>query len=161
ARATAEAFGMPDYPIAVVERTLTNLDPTSILALTDAVIEEVLAALTSGAAGSGGTGISIDCSASFNYTGADLLAAAEGFQDDFLRRGWGDGFPLCLPTPKRVQAMLRGTRHAADEVVVTMWPGMTVATVEKIAVNAVMAGCRPEHLPVLLAAVQAMNEPEY
>jgi len=73
----------------------------------------------------------------------------------FLESGWTDGLPIVLPTEERVAEMLTGTDHDPQEVV-----GMTSVsthlerleyTVEKVAVNAVMAGCRPEHLPVLLA----------
>jgi hypothetical protein len=57
--------------------------------------------------------------------------------------------------------MLGGTRRARDEVVAVLEPGFGVGTVEKIAINAVMAGCRPEHLPVVLAAVEAVADPRF
>jgi hypothetical protein len=78
-----------------------------------------------------------------------------------LDQGWGDGFPLWAPTRERVDAMLRGTKRAPSETVVVLAPGKGLATVEKIAVNAVMAGCQPEHLPVLLAAVEAIGDPRF
>jgi hypothetical protein len=73
----------------------------------------------------------------------------------FLENNWTDKLPIVLPTEERVAAMLKHTSHAAEEVVGHMRPtGYREAweyTVEKVAVNAVMAGCRPEYLPVLLA----------
>jgi hypothetical protein len=60
-----------------------------------------------------------------------------------------------------VELMLRATRRPADEVVAVLEPGFGVATVEKIAINCVMAGCLPEHLPVLVAAVEAVAEPKF
>ncbi len=73
----------------------------------------------------------------------------------FREAWWTDGLPVVLPTPERVQAMLRGTRRAPHEVVGRMRPTETqedwTYTVEQVAVNAVMAGAQPEHLPVILA----------
>ena len=69
-------------------------------------------------------------------------------------RGWTDGLPVVPPTPERVLRMLKGTRRAPDEVVAVVPPDLVACTVEKVAVNAVMAGCLPEHLPVVLAALE-------
>lgn len=71
-------------------------------------------------------------------------------------QGMGDGLPLVPPTPERVLRMLAGTRRDPQEVVAVIPPNMGEATVEKIAINAVMAGCRPEYLPVVLTAVEAI-----
>ena len=70
-------------------------------------------------------------------------------------RGWTDGLPVVPPTPARVLNMLDGTRRAPDEVVAVVPPDLVPVTVEKVAINAVMAGCLPEYLPVVLAAVKA------
>jgi len=73
----------------------------------------------------------------------------------FIRRGWTDGLPIILPTEARVAEMLTGTDHEPQEVVgrmsVTPHEEKLEYTVEKVAVNAVMAGARPEHFPVILA----------
>jgi len=73
----------------------------------------------------------------------------------FLENAWTDGLPIVLPTEERVAEMLTGTDHDPQEVVgstsITTHQEKLEYTVEKVAVNAVMAGCRPEHLPVLLA----------
>ena len=79
----------------------------------------------------------------------------------FLKRGWTDGLPIVAPTRERVMAMLRGTDRDRTEDVATLPPMNGIATVEKIAVNAVMAGCRPEHLPILIAAVEAVADPDF
>ncbi len=70
-------------------------------------------------------------------------------------RGWTDGLPVVTPTPERVWRMLQGTSRKPDEVVGIVPPDLTACTVEKVAINAVMAGCKPEYLPVVLAAVEA------
>ena len=74
-------------------------------------------------------------------------------------RGWTDGLPVTPPTDERVIAMLKGTTRRPDEVIGKMPPFLAECTVEKSAINAVMAGCRPEYMPVLLAAIEAALEP--
>ena len=76
-------------------------------------------------------------------------------------RGWTDGLPLVPPTEARVLRMLEGTSRAADEVVALVPPNLVECTVEKVAVNSVMAGCRPEYLPVVLAALEAVCTDEF
>jgi len=77
----------------------------------------------------------------------------------FYRKGWGDGLPILPPSEKAVAEMLQGTDLPADHVVAKLIPRMGKATVEKIAVNAVMAGALPTHMPLLIAAVQAVSDP--
>ena len=76
-------------------------------------------------------------------------------------RGWTDGLPLVPPTEARVLRMLEGTSRAADEVVALVPPNLVECPVEKVAVNSVMAGCRPEYLPVVLAALEAVCTDEF
>lgn len=85
----------------------------------------------------------------------------EDFNELFLARGWGDGLPLIPPTPERVKAMVAGYDLPGDFPIATLAPMEGVATVEKIAVNAVMAGCEPRHMPLLVAAVEAVSQPEF
>jgi hypothetical protein len=74
----------------------------------------------------------------------------------FYARGWSDGLPIVPPTSERVLRMLRGTDRAPNEVIGAVPPKFGEATVEKLAINAVMAGCGAEHLPVVIAATEAM-----
>jgi hypothetical protein len=83
------------------------------------------------------------------------LAPLEDEMEALFDRGWSDGLPLVPPTEKRVLAMLEGTKRAPDEIVAEVPPDLVPCTVEKVAVNAVMAGCRSDYLPVVLAAVEA------
>ncbi len=89
------------------------------------------------------------------------LAELEDEVEAMFERGWSDGLPLIPPTEKRVLAMLSGTKRAPDEIVAIVPPDLVPCTVEKVAVNAVMAGCRPEYLPVVLAAVAAACTDEF
>lgn len=91
------------------------------------------------------------------FNAPDYDAVYEAFQQKFLDWGWGDGFPLIPPTRERVEAMLGGTSHAPDEVMTTnFYPARGIATVEGVAIQAVMAGAKPDYFPVILAAVQAI-----
>ena len=83
------------------------------------------------------------------------LASLEDEIEALFERGWTDGLPVVAPTERRVLAMLEGTTREPDEVVAAVPPDLVECTVEKVAINAVMAGCRPEYLPVVLAAVEA------
>jgi hypothetical protein len=78
-----------------------------------------------------------------------------------FERGWSDGLPVVPPTPERVARMLAGTTRDAAEVVAVVPPDLVECTVEKVATNAVMAGCKPEYLPVVLATVEAACTDEF
>ena len=83
------------------------------------------------------------------------LGTAEDEAEAMFERGWTDGLPVVPPTPERVERMLGGTTREPDEIVAVVPPNLVECTVEKVAINAVLAGCRPEYLPVVLAAVEA------
>ncbi len=76
-------------------------------------------------------------------------------------RGWSDGLPVVPPTPLRVHRMLSGTSMSPDDLVANVPPNLTPATVEKIAINAVMAGAKSEYLPVIIAAVRALASDQF
>jgi hypothetical protein len=98
----------------------------------------------------------------FNETGLRsrriAIGADEDEQEAMHERGWSDGLPLVPPTEERVLKMLDGTSRDPQEVIGLIPPTLAPATIEKIAINAVMAGCKPEYLPVVLAAVEAALE---
>ena len=79
----------------------------------------------------------------------------------YRERRWSDGLPIVPPTVERVERMLRHARRSRDEVVARVAPAFGAATVERIAINAVLAGCDPEYMPVLIAAVEAVVAPEF
>src|SRR4029077_6365486 len=85
----------------------------------------------------------------------------EDEQEAMYARGWSDGLPLVPPTEERVLRMLDGTARDPQEVLGPVPAALAAATVEKIAINAVMAGCKPEYLPVVLAAVEAVLEESF
>jgi hypothetical protein len=79
----------------------------------------------------------------------------------YRERRWSDGLPIVPPTPEGVDRMLAHTSRGRYDVVAHIAPGYGAATVERIAINAVMAGCDPEYLPVLIAACEAVAEPQF
>ena len=89
------------------------------------------------------------------------LPAPEDEHEACFARGWSDGLPVVPPTPVRVLRMLKGTTRDPEEPVGAIPPNNAPCTVEKVAINAVLAGCKPEYLPVVLAAVEAALEPEF
>jgi len=79
----------------------------------------------------------------------------------YREKNWSDGLPVVPPTAARVDAMLKHTQRARHDMVACIAPGFGAATVERIAINAVLAGCDPEYLPVLIAATEAVADPAF
>ncbi len=92
---------------------------------------------------------------------ANYELAVQKFNQVFLDNKWGDGLPLVPPTEEAVQAMLRATNRSPSEVIGTVAPKNGIATIEKIAINSVMAGAKPEYLPVIIAAMEGITDPAY
>lgn len=90
------------------------------------------------------------------------IAADPALADRYIEQcGWGDGLPVIPPTEQLVAAMLKSTRRSPHELLGRMEPHKGEVTVEKVAANAVMAGCYPEHFPVVLASVKAVLQPQF
>jgi hypothetical protein len=159
AKSTALANGMPTarqafVPQPVVDRTADELrayiegvDPVSKRPF----MQEIIEALSSPLTDADVKGMT------FERSIPRLLPAdtEENLQQLFIDNKWTDFLPIALPTEERVARMLKGTSHAPDKVVARISPTAFreawEVTVEQVAVNAVMAGCRPEYLPVVLA----------
>jgi hypothetical protein len=82
-------------------------------------------------------------------------------QEHFLQKEWSEGLPIVPPTVDRVEHFLKFTDRSPDEVIGTLLPDNREATIWSIAVNGVMAGCRPEYMPVLVAMVEGMADKEF
>ncbi len=91
----------------------------------------------------------------------DAPADEEELNKLFCEKHWSDGLPIIAPTPERVARMVAGSKRPATEIVATIAPTFGDATVERIAINAVMAGCEPDYMPVLIAAVKAVASPAF
>jgi hypothetical protein len=152
--ASSRAFGMPDLQWIVVPHIYRNLDPETCRTQTEDAIDDLIATLTS----------SIDAreqaetADTRRYEGEDKYDSIMKMNQEFINEDLGDGLFLHPATPDTVAEMLTGTHLPPDHEVCDMPPGFGVATVEKIAINSVMAGAKPEHLPVVIAAVNALSK---
>lgn len=110
-------------------------------------------------------GVAEDLQLRFGNTGLSARTVELGDAEDPVEacfdRGWTDGLPVVPPTPVRVLRMLAGTTRRPDEVIGLVPPDLAPCTVEKVAINAVMAGCKPEYMPLVLAAVEAALVDEF
>jgi len=94
-------------------------------------------------------------------TAESYTAAIEKLNQLFLDNRWSDALPIVPPTREAVDWMLTGTSRSPNEVVGRVAPKNGLATIEKIAINAVMAGAKPEYLPVIIAAIEGLTDKSY
>jgi hypothetical protein len=155
AATTATGLGLPDLPVALVPghvdvQTRDELHANVLRVTVDAVIQG-LTVVPEQAVDAG------------EPEPGDVVF--EGTPDEINRfcyeNGWSDGLPIVPPTAERVHEFLRFTDRVADEELGVLKPDQRSATVLTVAINGVMAGCRPEYMPVLVALVEAMADPRY
>lgn len=142
-------------PTVVLDVNPETIDSDSVLRLLDSAYDDILAALLKPAA-DGGPAPAEAATFPFLVSYDDEDAALQACHD----RGWTDGLPVVLPTSRRVDVML-GALGNPDAVVAWMPPSGFGVTNRALAANAVMAGCAPEHLPVLTALVRAVCVPGF
>lgn len=154
ATATAAGLGMPTLPPAVLPGHVDAQTDEELEANVLAAVDAVVRGLTADPEPAGVT--------------AEPAAGAivfEGTFDEvnrfFYEHEWSDGLPIVPPTVERVEEFLRFTDRDADEELGILLPDRRAATVWNVAVNGVLAGCRPEYMPVLVALVEAMADPRY
>jgi hypothetical protein len=86
---------------------------------------------------------------------------AESVFEYAISQGWSDGLPIIPPTRDRVARMLAGTARTPTDIVARVAPRHGEATVERVAINSVMAGCHPSYFPIVLAAIEAVADPAF
>ena len=161
---SAQGFGMPLLPLAVVPDPMSNNTHDGVLKMVDGVFDHIVRGLTRQVPNLVGEGIieehvTILPDEWLTFEGTDSYEALMEMNEQFLSFGWSDGFPLLAPTRLAMDRMAQATSRDLDETVGILEPGFGRVTVGTIAANAIMAGCRPEHLPVLIAAIECMIEP--
>ena len=154
ARAQAAGRGMGDLPVIEVPHPMHTAPAPVVLERADAVLSNLAMALTRREA------TSVVTPRGVQDPELALDAAPDALQEFFFAQGWTDGLPVVPPTHAAVRAMLAAVKRDHAEEIGPIPPRMRFATIEKLAVNAVMAGCRPDYFPVVLAAVDAMLDPE-
>lgn len=151
----AAALGAPGIAIAVVPHPLGELKREQVVESSRRAFANIMSTLREPrertAAASPDTKARV----------LDLTGSWERINDYFYTEGWTDGLPIAPPVQMKVEQLLAVAGAGADDIIGTIPPRMGMATVEKIAVNAVMAGCEASYFPVVLAAVKAMCAPEF
>lgn len=157
--------GMPEYPFAITKFPVGNLTPEETEERAAALAPEVDRLLFTGRPSRAAEG---EPAAPVLAKPAESTPNPETFESQdtalagFFERGWTDGLPVVVPTRERVARMLETVGLPADHVVFTVptRSNLTI-TAEVVAANAVMAGAAPEYFPVVLAAAEALGNPEY
>ena len=164
ARAQLRSLGAPEIPIAEIPHPFSTIGRDEVRRVAENCVDSI-ARLALRGPGSGSSGA--------RRERRELAGAAAGLPEvdmpddpvEFNRacacRHWSDGLPVVPPTRKRVEWMLSGTRRSPGEIIHRVAPGFGAASIERIAANAVMAGCRPELFPVLLAVVEAVTDERF
>ena len=169
----AQCLGVPGLPIAVVPHPVAKLLPDEVAGLARDVVDEIYRLWHEDADHLRAEFIENQPLAKQqmrykslfegNYTAPNAPERMNGPDDLdgvnrlFYSRGWTDGLPIIPPTPARYEKMLSGTNFDENQLLSLIEPRQGKATVGKVAVNAVMSGCLPEHLPVLVAAANALG----
>ena len=153
ARVVSAGVGLPSLPIAEYPGVPMTDGPDAVRAKVDALLPALIAGL-SGA--TGGTQARTAEPAPRDIVHRGTL---DDVQEHFHRQLWSDGLPIVPPTLDRVERFLAQTRRKPDDILGRLLPENRAATVWSVAVNGVMAGCRPEYMPVLVAIVEAIADP--
>ncbi len=157
ARSSSQSFGVAEQSFVVVPHPMGMIKLEEIRAKADAMYPEIVKAATQWKP----TGIKLQAGKPpYPAEVIDFEGTEVDVNDTFFKNGWSMGLPIIAPTPERVKAMLAGTKHKPDEVLGEVPPRAATLTVELAATHAVMAGCKPMHLPVLLASLEALLKPE-
>jgi len=157
ARFIARREGLADISlVAVPVDSIPLVDEIEQLGLGEKAADGVIKALTQWQPQSGEAGKTVE--STFTFGGEDCETAREGMEKFFLQHGWSDGLPLIPPTRDAVDKMLEGMDLPSNHVVGVVEPGGVKATLKNIAINAVMAGCLPQYMPVVTAAVEAITD---
>ena len=156
AKLTASGEGIRDIRIAEYSGAIqTHADADIDREIEEHTLDQIIAGLT-------GTVVEKKPETSeVNLTESVFKGSFEQVNEFYYRRGWTDGLPIVPPTRENVEPFLRYTKRPPDEEIAVLPLANQRATPWNIAVNAVMAGCRPEYMPVLISAVEAMKEPQF
>ncbi len=164
--ASGEAFRLQNPAVVLTPHAFTSLSDIQTRQAVDQIIEDIIIGLTKplpepkDAVGQRITTPGPKDEV-IEFTGKDSYECFEKMNDKFLDWGWSDGFPVIPPTEEAVKKMLEGTKRSPDDIVIEkFFPGNAQARVRNIAINAVMAGCKSEFLPMVITAVEAMHDPD-
>ncbi|HUC49759.1 MAG TPA: hypothetical protein VMA30_10275 [Xanthobacteraceae bacterium] len=146
ARKQAEGRGLYDLPLVKIPHPMHTAPQKTVTERADAAVASLVEQLTTD------TKTSAAARTLDHFDGAN----DNDDQEMLFARGWTDGLPVVFPTLSKVAAMVEASGRDANEQIGPIPPRWRNATIEKIAINAVMAGCRPDYFPVVLAAIEAL-----
>jgi hypothetical protein len=158
AKNQSKVFGLPNLQTVVAPHPFGGIPVDQAIGKVEAAYEELISKLTTPLPPAAALAAFVAKSEWVEFDPKDEWADLQAF---FMERGWGDGMLAAPPTEERVAAMVKGSGYAPGHVVAVLAPKMGIATVECMAANAVMAGCKPQHMPLLIAALQAMAESQF
>ena len=143
---------MSDLPFVVVPHPLGGISAEEVRKRADGAIDNIIRTATR----------TPEADAAGKAVGKSKFEGTlEELYNFMVAQDWSDGLPMMPPTEEAVKWMLSGTDRPRDEVVALLPPKDRKTTVEKIAANAVMAGARPEYMPVIIAAVELLAGKDY
>ena len=164
-KCVAEINGVPTvrvFSLPTLDFCKAKADKALMDKLVDEQIDAILAALTAPLTEAEMNPPQFDYDyAPLKFTGDSYQDTLQQFQDYCMDNEMGDGFPLIPPTRELVDEMLKGTSYAPDKQIGIVLPRGGIATVEKIAINAVMAGAKPEYLPVIITMLECITDPSF
>ena len=160
---STKTFGVPEACPVIVPECFSNKTTEQIYEMVDDAMPKLIEGLTQDRTVLDAlpqfTQMVLESAPELVFTGEDLMDAFDNMQEAFIGNGWSDGLPLIPPTHRKVEAMIAASGRDGVEVVGLFAPGFGIGTVRKIAANAVMAGCAPETMPVIMAMMDCVLEP--
>ncbi len=164
-RALADLNGMPAARLVDVPATdycVAKRDPELMKGVVAAAVDDIIKALTDPLTEEEKRSFEMEYDYSNKvFTGANYFEANEKFQQYCADNHLSDGLAVTPPTIEAVEWMLSGTSYPRDKVIGLMYPKKGIATVEKIAISAVMAGAKPEYLPVIIAMIETITSKNF
>jgi hypothetical protein len=153
--------GLSDLPLVELPHPVGSVSLDILRSLAESTIDSIVSILTAGDVRSDyplnePDEFGVECASTVEVRADPGLM----FQY-FINRGWSDGLPMLPPTQAAIDAMIAGSALKKDDVLGVIPPLNGIATVERVAANAVMAGCLPDYFPLVLAAIHGVLQPGF
>ncbi len=154
-----KALGCEDHPLALIPHPFGSRTRAQVRGIAEKCVDDIARIAIDPKAGTPARSKATQTADAAPAARIEVPEDADEFDRFCIERRWSDGLPMRPPTLDRVERMIAASGRAAADIVAVVQPGFGAATVEGIAINAVMAGCRPEYIRTLIAAVQAFTDP--
>ncbi len=155
ARSTMKSQGAPDMAFVEIQHPVGGIRKEEVEAKAKTIIDDIIQKATSWKSAAD---VSTAKESYYPAKTVKIRGTYDDVNDFYFKQKWTDGFPIIPPTKEKVKAMLAGTSAPPDKVIMKIPPRKGGLTVEGIAINAVMAGCEPEYMPVLVSAFELISK---